>query len=147
MAAKIKLLSGKDRKGAVGQPLPHKVSVKVVDDVTGQAMAGYDVTFSQKNPDTLDFPGNRAYAIEQTDDEGLAETRVTPLVAGTHELYIECLTAKAKVDVTAEDTGVTTAGGLTAIAGGGQTVIVPQFQYRAPAPVAGPPRVIIVNNC
>lgn len=148
MAAKIMLLSGKNRKGVVGQALAHPITVKIVDDTTGQPIVGSDVSFTQKDPDTINFPGGRAYADEQTDDAGIAEVRVSPLVPGLLTVNITCENKTSKVEIETVNTGIAQAGGFAAIPmpGGNVALVPPGCNHPAPAPVAAPPQIIILNR-
>ena len=141
----LRILSGKIRNGDVGQPLRHPITI-LVTDAAGVPVKGKQVTIEAKYPDTLEFTGNRGFADDRTDSDGKAEFECTPLAEGMHRYEVTAGTESETGSIKAEDTGVATAGGVTAVAGGGQTVIVPQCQHAAPAPAQRPGRIIFIRR-
>lgn len=140
----LRILSGKTREGDVGQPLRHPITI-LVTDAAGVPVKGMQVTIEAKASDTLEFTGGRGFADDRTDSDGKVEFECTPLAEGTHKYEVAAGTESETGSIKATDTGVATAGGVTAIAGGGQTIVLPPCNH-APAPVPKPPRVILINR-
>lgn len=141
---KLRILSGKAREGDVGQPMRHPITVLVTED-DGTPRKGQQVVITAKDPDALEFTGGRGFADDRTDSDGKTEFECTPLKEGQSKYDVEAGTESESGTIKAVDTGVSTAGGVTAVAGGGQTVIMPQCQH-APAPAPRPGRVIIIRR-
>lgn len=141
----LRILSGKNRNGDVGQPLRHPITI-LVTDAAGVPVKGMQVTIEAKDPDALEFTGGRGFADDRTDSDGKVEFECTPLKDGTHKYEVTAGTESESGSIKADDTGVATGGGVTAVTGGGQTVILPQCSHPAPAPAPRQGRVIIVRR-
>lgn len=141
----VRILSGKNREGNVGEPMRHPITI-LVTDAAGVPVKGMQVTIEAKDPDTLEFTGGRGFADDRTDSDGKVEFGCTPLKEGEHKYTVTAGTEFESGSIKATDTGVTTASGVTAVAGGGQTVIMPQQRCCHPAPAPRQGRVIIVNR-